>query len=240
MEPRSVDVSAGMNWYSCGWQLFKKAPAMWLVMMIIMLVIGIVLAIIPLVGQLALMLIAPALGGGFYSAVRSADQGGPVEPMMLFEGLRDPARRNSLLTLGALVLAAGIVSILLVMASLTGGAMGGMMMGGGPPMETGMHVGMGFGSLLGLLLIVAVELLVMMGMFYAVPLVMLHGAAPVDAVKASFRACFKNLLPLLVFGVINVVLMIIAVIPAGLGLLIVIPVTLCAVYCSCKDVFGDP
>ena len=65
-------------------------------------------------------------------------------------------------------------------------------------METGMHVGMGFGGLLGLLLIVAVELLVMMGMFYAVPLVMLHGAAPVDAVKASFRACFKNLLPLLV------------------------------------------
>jgi uncharacterized membrane protein len=32
-----------LNWYSCGWRLFMKAPAMWLVMMIIMLVIAIVL-----------------------------------------------------------------------------------------------------------------------------------------------------------------------------------------------------
>jgi uncharacterized membrane protein len=61
----------------------------------------------------------------------------------------------------------------------------------------------------------------------------------VAAVKASFSACFKNLLPLLVFGVVYAVLAIIAVIPLGLGLLLLIPVSLCAGYCSYKDIFGD-
>ncbi len=239
MDPRSVDVSAGLNWYSCGWRLFMKAPAMWLVMMIIMLVIAIVLVIIPLVGQLALMLIAPALGGGFYFAVDSADRGGPVEPTMLFEGLRDPARRNPLLTLGALTLAVGIVGLLVMMVTMAGGAMGGMMMEDGPMGEAGMRGGIGAGWLLGLLLMLALELAVIMGMFYAIPLVMLRRAAPVAAVKASFSACFKNLLPLLVFGVVYAVLAIIAVIPLGLGLLLLIPVSLCAGYCSYKDIFGD-
>ena len=153
-----------------------------------------------------------------------------------FQGLRDPSRRNPLLTLGALSLAVGIVGMLLVVLTMAGG---GMMMGAGPAGEAGMHGGAGAGWAIGLLLMLALQLAWIMAMIFAVPLVMLRGTAPLEAVKASLNACVRNLLPLLVFGVINVVLVIIALIPAGLGLLILVPVTLCAVYCGYKDIFGD-
>ena len=42
--------------------------------------------------------------------------------------------------------------------------------------------------------------------------------------KASFVACLKNLLPFLVYGVILFVLCLIAMIPIGLGMLIMVPV----------------
>ena len=48
MNPKSVSVSAALSWYSCGWQLFRKAPAMWLVMIIMLAAIGLVLMLIPL------------------------------------------------------------------------------------------------------------------------------------------------------------------------------------------------
>ena len=160
MDPKSVDVSAGLSWYSCGWQLFKKSPAMWLVMMIMLVAISLVLVLVPLVGQLVLMLIGPALGGGFYYAVRSADQGGPVEPMMLFQGLRDPSRRSLLLTLGALSLAVGIVGMLVAVLTMAGGGM----MTHGSPGEAGMHGGAGAGWIIGLLLVLTLQLAWIMAM----------------------------------------------------------------------------
>jgi uncharacterized membrane protein len=67
-----------------------------------------------------------------------------------------------------------------------------------------------------------------------------RNVAPVDAVMTSLRAVIKNVLPFLVYGVIQIVLAIVASIPFGLGWLVLLPVMLLTAYVSYRDVFGEP
>ena len=80
--------------------------------------------------------------------------------------------------------------------------------------------------------------LVAMAFWFAPALVVFRNLAPVDAAKASFAANLKNLLAFLVFGAVYLVAAIVASIPFGLGWIVLIPVSLLAVYVSSKDVFG--
>ena len=60
----------------------------------------------------------------------------------------------------------------------------------------------------------------MMACWFAPALVMLRHDEPVAAMKASFFACLANVLPMLVYGLIGIVLAIVASIPFGLGWLV--------------------
>ena len=55
--------------------------------------------------------------------------------------------------------------------------------------------------------------------------------------KASFFACLSNWLAFLVYGLIILVLWFIASIPLFLGLVVLVPVLICSVYASYKDIF---
>jgi uncharacterized membrane protein len=58
--------------------------------------------------------------------------------------------------------------------------------------------------------------------------------------KASFRACLRNIPPFLVYGVVGVLLAIAASIPLGLGWFVLAPMAAASVYASYVDVFGRP
>jgi uncharacterized membrane protein len=60
----------------------------------------------------------------------------------------------------------------------------------------------------------------------------------VDAMRLSFFACLRNFLPFLVYGVISAALLLLAMIPLGLGLLIMIPTMTASLYVSYKDIFN--
>ena len=96
----------------------------------------------------------------------------------------------------------------------------------------------------GFMVLILVQLtlwaVIMMSMFYAIPLVMLGRQDAWPAVQDSIAACWINMLPLLVFGLMGLVLAMIAVIPFGLGFLILWPVMICAVYASYREVFAEP
>jgi len=66
----------------------------------------------------------------------------------------------------------------------------------------------------------------------------LHNLSAVDAMKLSFAACLKNMLPFLLYGLIFMVLLIIAIIPVGLGLVIVVPMMMTSLYTSYTDIFS--
>ena len=61
--------------------------------------------------------------------------------------------------------------------------------------------------------------------------------APGEALKASFSACAKNVLAFLVYGVVVVTLLFFAALPAGLGLLVLVPVIAGSTYAAYRDVF---
>ena len=77
-----------------------------------------------------------------------------------------------------------------------------------------------------------------MAIWFAPTLILFDNVQAIDAMKQSFAACLKNIVPFLIYGVIAFVLNIIAAIPFGLGYLVLLPVLVCSLYMSYKDIFG--
>jgi len=74
--------------------------------------------------------------------------------------------------------------------------------------------------------------------WFAPTLVVLHPEVGVmEALGLSFRACLRNVLPFLLYGVVLFVLAIVATIPLMLGWLVLWPVLIGSIYASYKDIF---
>lgn len=236
-----AEAGRGWGWIVEGWRLFAKAPGIWVVMLLIYLAISVVLSLIPLVGLIGHTLLNPVLAAGMLYGAAAQARGETLELGHLFQGFRDQERMGPLVMLG-LFSVAGYVLIFLVIVVFVGGsvatgvaldsasanvpaeAMGGILAGAG---------------LIVILMVVTISFLVGMALFYGVPLVMLGGQNAWPAAQASVAACWINMWPLLVFGLIYIVLAVVAVIPLGLGLLVLGPVTVCAIYASYQEVFEE-
>ena len=234
VQPRSVEAGRGIAWWTEAWALFVKNAGMWIVLALVFLVIFIVLSVIPLLGSIAASLLTPVLVGGWMLAARKVEAGGKLEVGDLFAGFQD--KLTPLLVLGALLLAASLV-IFFAVGALGFGAVMGLAMGSSQQSAGGVMAALGAGFAA---LVVGLVLgsLVAMAFWFAPALVVFRNMAPVDAAKASFAANLKNLLAFLVFGAVYLVAAIVASIPFGLGWIVLIPVSLLAVYVSSKDVFG--
>jgi uncharacterized membrane protein len=57
------------------------------------------------------------------------------------------------------------------------------------------------------------------------------------AMKSSFQGCLRNMLPFLVYGIVGFLLAIVAVIPLGLGFLVLGPVMWGTMYVGYRDIF---
>jgi len=88
-------------------------------------------------------------------------------------------------------------------------------------------------------MLVALTLLIplLMAYWFAPALVFFNDMSAPDAMKASFVASMKNWLPFTVYGVASLGLAIVAMIPFGLGLLVLVPVITASIYTGYKDIF---
>lgn len=236
-----VDAGRGWGWIVEGWRSFAQAPGIWIVILLIYLGISVVLSFIPFVGGLAYMLLSPVLAGGMLYGAAAQARGESLEIAHLFRGFQDQERMGPLVLLGAISLIGYVLMLLVVFLFIGGGLMMGATLdstGAIMPPEAmgGLLAGAG---LVALLIIVVIGFLMTMALFYGVPLVMLGGQNAWPAAQDSVAACWTNVLPLLVFGLIYLVLAVVATIPFGLGLLVLGPVTVGAVYASYRDVFGE-
>ncbi|MDD2892782.1 MAG: BPSS1780 family membrane protein [Halothiobacillaceae bacterium] len=242
MNYKTVDAGRGVGWIGDGWNLVKGQLGVWILLVIVYLVLQIVLQIIPFVGGVAAALITPGLVAGMFLAARYSDEGKTVDLSLLFQPLMEQRTRGALLTLGAVAIVFAIL-IALVLMAMIGGAMGSAsMVANGESVSADAMLasgiaGMGFGGMLVILLLVAVY---SMAMWFAPPLVLFAGVAPLEAMKLSFKAVLSNWLPVLVFGLLAIVLSIVAAIPLLLGFLLLMPVLFAAMYVSYKDVFDVP
>jgi hypothetical protein len=200
---RSVGAGQGWTWIADGFGLFKKAPGMWIALVIVLFVILVVLAFIPVLGALATFLLMPVFAGGLMLGCRALQGGGQLEIGHLFAGFK--TQTANLVVLGAVGLAGGIVVMLPVILIAGTGAFIGMARG-----DVAGMLAMGGSLLMAWLVAMALSVLLYMAFWFAPALVVLRGTAPIDAIKQSFSACLKNMAPFLINGLVLLALGIVA------------------------------
>ncbi|WMP16412.1 BPSS1780 family membrane protein [Thiothrix lacustris] len=225
MQIKSIPASRPVDWYKQGWTLFAKDMKTWVLMALVMGIGGFVLNFLPILGQIAILVLLPALIGGLLYSAQQASEGKPLKLEYLWKVLLDKDKRNQFLGLGGILfgLAAmvGIISVVFVGDSLLRGATAGV-------------GGIGIGGVL-FLLIVGFASFVLF--YYTTALMLFRELSLFDALTLCASTAVTQVVPLFVLFLMYSVLSLVAVIPLGLGLLVLIPVTAGAVFVSYKEIF---
>ena len=229
---REVDPGACFIWLRRGWTMFLLNPGIWIGSSVLLLVMLMAISIVPLFGQVAAHLLVPLFGAGMFKICRRLELGEEPEITDLFAGFHHNA--GPLVMVGV-YFAVGIFSIaFLAFMLISGGILGGVVTG----KVGGVGIAMG-GMMIAGLLVVILSMPVIMATWFAPALVFLHDKQPVEAMKASFSAGYRNLLPMGIFGVFVMVGLFFAMLPVGMGLLLFVPVFSGAVYASYRDIFTE-
>jgi hypothetical protein len=223
----------GWNWIVAGWDLFKRQPGMWIGLIVLALVIFIAAALIPIAGGLLTTLFGPVFAAGVMIGCKALDEGGGLELGHLFAGFR--SRTGTLIGVGAVYLAA-TVAIVVAVGVIMGVGMF-TLMGGANPEEIAQ---MGLTVVLAVLVMTALLLPVVMAVWFAPALVVFHDQGVLEAMKASFFGCLKNILPFLVYGIVLFAYSILASLPLMLGWLVLLPVIVASIYTSYRDIYFKP
>lgn len=229
-ESRQVEPGACFDWLRQGWAMFLANPGVWIGCTVLLLISLMAISIVPFFGQVAAHLLVPLFGAGMIQICRHLSDGQEPEVSDLFAGFR---RGGGQLVMVGVFFAAGVFSIAFVAFLLvSGGIFGGVITG----RVAGFGIALG-GVMLAGLLVMVFSVPVIMATWFAPALVFLHGMRPLDAMKASFAAGAKNWLAMSIFGTFLVVVLFFAMLPLGLGLLLMLPVFSGAVYASYRDIF---
>ena len=216
--------------------MFREQPLTWIALVVVMLMIWLASAMIPLLGTLAINLVSPIFFAGLMLACRSADLGEEPQVSQLFGAFKTHA--TPLVTVGGFYLAGNIVAVGVIFAVAGGSALPTILSKSAADVEA---VSAAMRSLsLGLIVGMAVFLPVLMAVWFAPLLIVFHDMPPVAALKRSLTACWQNTMPFMVYGVIGMVLSIAASLPLMLGFIVLLPVLVCSIYASYKDIFPAP
>lgn len=206
---RTVDAAAGVQWLKGGWVAFKDGGAVLIGMAVVWLLLVGVARMVPFLG----VVLAPVLGTFLYAGMliglRAKAGGGELRFESLFSAFNDQDKTVHI----AIIALVPVLGSLLQLA-LSGGWLGWMLSG-----------------LLGL----TVSALV----YFATPLVLFRQQEAPLAMQLSLQAVLINLPAVVVYWIIVAMLTVLALIPLGLGLLVLIPVLIGATYESYAEVFGD-
>jgi ribosomal protein L32 len=237
-EPVAVPAGHGWTWIARGFWHFKANPFAWILAFIFFFGISILLSLIPILGGLANTLLSTVFIGGLMYGCREQDRGGDFHVEHLFAGFRE--NFGPLALVGLLYLIGGILIAILVGGLLVGALMPILEM---EPAALETQDAEALFQLLGPMGMIAIlvgTLLfipLVMALLFAPALVMLDGLGAAEAMKQSFLGCLKNLPPFLIYGLVALALLILAVIPLGLGLLVVSPTLTAAIYVAYRDIY---
>ena len=226
---QAVAAGRGWDWITAGWDLFKRQAGMWIALVLVAFVILLVLAFIPLLGNFLTTFLSIFFGAGVLIGCRAIEDGGELEIGHLFAGFRE--KLAPLAAVGGIYLAATIAIVVVVML-VAGVSVFAAFSGAADPSFTALMTG-----LLAGLVVLALMLPVVMAVWFAPALVVFHDKGAVEAMKESFSGCLRNIMPFLVYGLIGLVLSILASIPLMLGWLALGPVFAGSLYASYKDIY---
>ena len=225
-----VSATRGAAWLAEAFGLFRRRPATWIGLCAGWIVITLGLILIPIIGGVLANFLQPAFFASFAIAAVRQGAGEPVVVGDLFRGFRSNLR--ALVNLGAILLVAEIAIFALM--ALLGLPMAGT---GDKPFTVNEYVetlkGKEWILALGFLLTVSVK----GALWFAPPLIALHDMTVTHAMRWSVYAALANLGAMLVYGVLLFAIFFLALIPWGLGLLVVIPMMVISTYMGYREVF---
>lgn len=238
-QPRTVDAGQGWNWIAQAWGLFTKNPGIWIANICIFFILSLAIHLVPVVGTIAGNVLSPVIVGGLMLGCRALDRGEPFEVAHLFAGFKTNTAQLVMVgvftVIGGLVIGAIVVAVIFIAGG--GTLIAGLLGGKGLAILAG-----GAFFMLALFAILLASLLViplLMALWFAPPLVVFRNMPALDAMKSSFTACLQNFVPFLIYGLVGLVLAVIASIPIGLGWLVLGPVLLASVYTGYRDIYQD-
>lgn len=229
-DSRVVPPSHAFDWLHFGWLMFVAESGVWVGITVLLLVGLLLVASVPFIGMAAVHLLLPILTGGLMAGCRRIEDGGKLSVRDLFTGFSGQARE--LVNAGVLYMVAwlAIVGIGILFASVS------VMAGVFQASPAGFGIALS-GILMTALLTSVLAMPLLMAIWFAPALIVLHGMKTVPALKASFLACARNWLVFTVFGIMTVLLLFFALLPMGLGFLVLLPVLFGALYASYRDLF---
>ena len=227
LEGIAQPAGAGVEWLKESWALFSRSAGLWIGITVALLVITMVVGMIPFLGFLANTLLTPVFIAGIILGCKAVEEGEALTFGHLFAGFS--TNIGNLILIGLLYLV-GMIVIFLIVGVAAGLAGFSFFSGSVAALNPMLFLLIG---LIGLLCIIPL----VMAIWHAPALVVVHNVPPVQAMKSSFFGCLKNFIPFLVYGVVLIPLSILAMIPLGLGLLVLFPMLYISMYASYKSIF---
>ena len=244
--PMRRGIGNGFRWLSDAWGIFAKNPGLWIGGVFLLWLVGVAAGSIPFLGIIIGVVINPLIYAGVYIVARNSDYGLPLRFEDFFSGFQSQV--SKLIALGV-VSFAGMLAVLAVSGLLFWGVLGSEssqfvqsitdMEAGKMPDAEALNM---FVSVMSITLVAAVLLFFYAAtVWFAVPLIALDNNMTIGrALKWSFIGCFKNALPMTLYGILMILILIAAMVPLLLGLLIAAPVIFISIYTSFHDIYVRP
>jgi len=204
-------------------RLFKRAPVVWCALGFITLAAELLLQLVPGVGVAASKVIVPVIECGMLLGAAAVDRGAPLEISYAMAAFRASAS----------ALAAIVVSALLVFGAeaLVAYAIAGVNLLSPATEDTDLTT-----STLGA--VFAVGTLVSLPVLFVPFAVLFESASFGRAFATSAHGFALNVLPLLLFGALALLLIVVGLLTFGVGLIAVFPLVSAASYAAWKDVYA--
>ena len=233
--PVTVPAARGAAWLSEGFAMVQREWLAWIGVTLVFFILSIAVPIFVPFGSVLFNLVIFALLGGLMLGCRDIERGAEFNIAHLFSGFTENLGQYILLGVIYLI-AVGI--ILLLMGILVFVMVGGMnvvadLQSGDLDKLLQYSATILVAALLALLL----YLPLIMAFWFAPALVALGKVNALEAMKLSFAGCMANVMPYLVYGLVYLILSLLATIPLGLGWFILCPVTVASIYLSYRDIF---
>ena len=198
-EPRKVAWGEGAAWISQAWRIFRLRPWMWLGMIFVIGLIGALVQLVPFVGGLISALLSFFFTGGLILSCDALEEGGELQFDYLFSGFKYKFGELTVLTL--------LYIAFLIVGLIVAGILFAIFVGGFNPGEFAAAINSGSGDAGDALLVILFMLIIMMlyiplimMVWFAPALIVLHDVRPFESMKMSFKACLRNIGAFIVNG----------------------------------------
>lgn len=218
-----MPLARAFAWFEEAMRLFKRAPLRWCVLGFIVVASQLLLDLIPGIGAAIAKVVVPVIECGLLIGAVAVDRGAAlsIRVVLVPFGARPVA-------LAAIVVAALLIFAVEALAAYQFAGVNLLESGADEPM-----LGMA-----ALTIIFVAGTVVSLPLMFVPFAVLFDEASFIRGFTTSMHAFALNVLPLLVFGALSLVLVVIGLLCFGFGLIAVIPLVSAASYAAWKDIYG--